>query len=215
MNKRARSRAGKVRRHAENILKVYARAGRTVRKAGREWYQIEHEAAADFGERRGLTVYHVAGALAAISPGLQWESAYAYLEALIEDPDARIPTYSRLFVDRAVEILRGPGTPIAPLQVLSGDKTTAFYRLIAANRPTRRAMAHTVVIDGHAWNICTGRRITFRARPEYRPPQKARIWPQRYALAADAYCRAAQIAGLLPHELQAITWLQWREEGAQ
>ena len=197
---RAQRNARAVKKYALNILAVYLDADGATRAAGAQWYALEGDRCADFGRAHGLTRDAVAGAAAAISPGLRYETTFAYLAALIRDPAAKVPTYSREFCRRAVAILKGA----APLDVLGGPKVRAFYSLLACRD------FDAVVIDGHALNIARGQYLVFRAREDYRAPAAARVTARRYANCAAAYRDVAELVGEAPHAVQATTWIHWR-----
>lgn len=192
--------ARNVKAYAANILAVYLDADELTRAAGAAWYALERERLADYAKRYGLTLDAVAGAASAISPGLRWEHALSYVDALRHNPRATVPTYSKLFTRRAVAILKG-----APaMDVLGGLKVRAFYGLLSGHDLT------AVVIDGHAWNIARGQFAVFRDRPGYDVPKAARVTAKRYALAAQAYREIAELVGEPAHSVQAATWVHWR-----
>lgn len=189
------------RRATANILAVYLDAPEATQEAGRRWYAEERARCQDFAHRHKLTLDQVAGAAAAISPGLRWDWTFAHLAALLHNPDAPVPCYSRLFVLRALRILGGA----VPEDVLGGRKVTAFYNLLAGRDMSR------VVIDGHAWNICRGECITFRERPDYKTPAIMEVTARRYRIAVAAYREAAEVLGEAPHSVQACTWVHWKQ----
>jgi len=149
-------------------------------------------------DKWGLPLPNVCAAAAAISPGMRWEWVPGYLHALRRDPAARVPTYSREFARRAVACLRADADP---WPVIRGPKVSAFGRLLAGE-----FHAGHVVIDGHAWNICRQERHNLRS-----VPPGARVTPRRYRIAAEAYRLAANELDLLPHQVQATTWVHWRD----
>lgn len=197
---RKQSDARLVRRYVRNILKVYNDAPNLTRRAGAVWYKLESDRCRDYANRHGLTLDAVAGAAAAISPGLRWEHVFSYVHALRRDSRAIVPTYCREFARRAVRCLRGE----PPENVLSGDKVTAFYQLLAGKN------MDAVVVDGHAFNIARGIYTVFRKTLSYSPPSAARVTPRRYRLAAQAYQQAAESLYLYAHAVQATTWIHWR-----
>lgn len=197
---RAQTDARDLRRYTGNILAVYLDAPGGTQEAGRHWYRLERARCAGYAKRRGLTLAAVAGAAAAISPGMHWDYVLAHVEALRVNPRASVPTYSREFTRRAVACLRGGD----PREVLSGPKVRAFYFLLAGED------CDAVVVDGHAWNVERGECAVFRNRPGYTVPAAQSITPRRYRLAAAAYREAAEVLGELPHAVQAATWLHWK-----
>jgi hypothetical protein len=189
-----------VKTYAANILALYLDADEATRAAGAVWYALERERCADYGKRYGLSLDAVAGAASAISPGLRWEHALSYVNALQHNPRASVPTYSKLFRRRAVAIIKGA----SPLDVLGGRKVRAFYGLLSGHD------LDAVVIDGHAWNIARGELAVFRDRPGYSAPATAQVTARRYRLAVQAYREIAELVGEPAHSVQAATWIHWR-----
>ena len=182
-------------RYAANILAVYLDCDETTRAAGAVWYAEERASLEDFARRHGLTLERAAGAAAAISPGMKWDAVQSYLAALLVNPRASVPTYSRAFVDRAVACLNGAD----PATVLSGPKVTAFYKLLAG------VDFDAVVIDGHAINIARGEASGIRSMKG-----AGRVTAARYRRAVAAYREVAEVVGEAPHAVQAATWIHWR-----
>lgn len=189
---RADQDARDARRYARNIIAFYLDAPEDTQRAGAVWYQLEHERVRDLSARWGLPVPNLACAAAAISPGMRWEWVPAYLEALRQNPEAKVPTYSKEFARRAVRCMRPDADP---WPIISGPKVTAFARLLA--EPSGDA----VVVDGHAWNICRQERHALRGG---NVPAAARVTARRYRVAA------AEL-DLYPHQVQATTWIHWRD----
>lgn len=189
-----------IKRATANILAVYLDAPELTRHAGRCWYAEERAKCRDFARRHRLNLAAVAGAAAAISPGMRWDSVLSHLNALLRNPESRVPTYCKEFVRRAVACLRGEN----PLDVLSGPKVLAFYGLLSGTA------VDAVVIDGHAWNIARMASDVFRDRPGYSAPAVAEVTRRRYRIAAAAYREAAEVLGEHPHAVQAATWVHWK-----
>ena len=194
-----------VRRYTANILAVYARTDHVLRAAGAAWYGAAHKDCAALARKYGLTVEQVAGAAAAISPGMRWDLVLGYVERLIGRKGSTgklgfaVPTYSKLFVDRARSCLRGK---LAPSDVLGGNKVRAFYALLCDS-----GNGYDVCVDGHAFNIAINAgRAPIRGENSKVPS----LTDKRYRMLSDAYRAAAQSVGILPHQMQAITWVQHR-----
>jgi hypothetical protein len=73
----------------------------------------------------------------------------------------------------------------------------AFFACISEPATTQ-----AVCIDGHAYSIWAGRRITLDAVP----PVSDRL----YNRIVGDYVVVAKHLGIRPHQLQAITWVAWR-----
>lgn len=199
-----------VQHYAVNILAKYDRTDEVLRAAGREWYRAAHRDCLNLAHKHGLRLEQIAGAAAAISPGMRWELVLDYVGRLAaytlkrRKLDFNVPTYSRLFVERAQACLRGKR---APLEALGGPKVTAFYMLLVD--PSNGV---EVCVDGHAYNIALGIKANIRgAGAEVTAKVGGRLTLRRYGLVADAYRAAAAARGLLPHEMQAVTWVQHRQ----
>lgn len=185
-----------------NILRVYRSASAAAHRIGASWYANESDVLAVLAHDLELPLAAVCGAAAAISPGMRWEYVPGYVHALAtaSDPESiTVPTYCREFVRRAVRCLRGE----RPEDVLGGPKVRAFYGLLLT-----RGQGSEVVIDGHAFNIARAHRAPIRCKGAGEPVS---IGPSRFAAVAAAYCRAAEIAGVPPHVVQAVTWVEWRK----
>jgi hypothetical protein len=189
-----------IRRATANILAVYLDAPELTQYAGRVWYAEERDRCADFARWNALTLAAVAGACAAISPGMRWDWVLASVRSLLSNPEAKVATYCREFVARAVRCLRGEDPDV----VLSGPKVRAFYGLLSGTA------LDGVVIDGHAWNIARGVCATFRDRPGYTAPLAGVVTARRYRIAVAAYQEAAEVLGEVPHAVQATAWVHWK-----
>jgi hypothetical protein len=81
-----------------------------------------------------------------------------------------------------------------PEDVLGGPKVRAFYRNILMVED-----GSCVTIDGHAINI-------YRGEVSVGPVVNLK----EYELIANTYREAARYVGLMPHQLQGITWLAYK-----
>lgn len=171
-----------------NILATFERATPDELSAGTLWYWDAHGIAADLtpgDPHRG------AGILAALSPQVSWPENVRAAHAVLRGED---PPCLPLSVDRARAILQGA----SPEATLGGRKVRSFYRNI--HRPD---IGGAVTVDRHAVAIATGVRDITDRRLER---------PGVYVAIAGAYRTAARRTALLPHELQAVTWLTHRRE---
>ena len=84
-----------------------------------------------------------------------------------------------------------------PSDALTGPKESAFYANILGD-------PEHVTVDGHAYAIWTGQRITTN---KISVPSKG---PQRAACIEDYRSVAAEY-GITPSDVQAITWVSWRD----
>jgi len=174
----------------DNILAMYNMANDRQRQAGADWYLDAWYICQDLADEYTYPVDSIARALAALSPMTTWERNVDILEQVIQTGDG--PTF-KSNVEKAVHILDGE------YRWLSGDKVTSFAANILGD-------LDAVTIDIWAWRIWAG---TWKAGA-WRAKVPA-IKSDEYSKIADDYRAAAEIVGMTPAELQAITWTTIRE----
>lgn len=182
------------------ILKVYGSATADEIAAGRSWYSVtagqvceDVRSAAQQANGASLTFLGAAGVLAALSPATGWgDNVTGAIEfAITGHMNAQTP----LFNERATRIVQGEN----PLTVLGGRKVRSFYRNITAPHDPG-----AVTIDRHAVSLVFGMPLSERALK----PLTDNVGG--YQVCAGAYRAAARRVGLVPCQLQAITWVAWR-----
>lgn len=177
----------------DSILSVYDRASTAARSQGMSWYQTAHDLAGVVG---GGDYDKGAGIIAALSANTGWGQNRKL--ALAISAGQEVGHFPKV-LDKVKRIMAGE--PV--LMVLgNGQKTINFFLNIADPEA-----CGAVTIDRHAHDIARGQ-----------------VWGNtnrglgvntRYAILADAYRQAAQRRGVKPHEMQAVTWCQWRDEHGQ
>jgi hypothetical protein len=172
-----------------NILRVYRRATPTQVQKGLDWYPSAHNLAHVIG--RG-DVWKGAGLISAFSPQTPWWRNQELAITSAQSGIARTDTLGNSSRS-AQRILDGEH----PLDVLGGRKTRAFCANIALNTDS-----DDVTIDVHAFSIAHGVPI---------PSRQMRLGKRLYAELSDCYTRAAKREDILPLQMQAITWVVWRE----
>lgn len=202
-----------------NIIAVYLMADADTIRSGLIWYARVNEAASK--DRRGTstTLEGAAGIVAAVSPSMDWEQnnlhAVRELHTLTTSDWAAIRRGDRSPVAgmsmsrapkanllKAHRILEGE-SPEMVLRRSTAPKTHSFYRNIYD--PT---VGEFVTVDGRAHDIAVNRMVGWRL--DRGISSADRRTQTRYEFIADAYVRAALKLGVMPHQLQAITWEQGR-----
>jgi len=191
-----------------NILGVFALATAGEVQEGLEWYNRANRVAASIASAHGISLETAAGVIAALSPNNRWERNIVDAENIIrvyaiagaeEAQNVKVCTYGKM-KDKAIQILESP-TMAHHEDILNGRKITAFYRCIIGCQDA-------VCIDGHAYSIWFGDRLTMKNVPN--------IGKKLYAEICDDYVEAAEILtgsrfeNLTAYEVQAITWVTWR-----
>jgi len=190
-----------------NIIAVYALATSGERVEGMEWYNRANRVAATIASEHGISLETAAGVIAALSPNNRWERNIVDAENLIraysiggaeEAENVKVCTYGKMRT-KAIQILEATSI-VDHASILNGRKITAFYECIIGR-------TDAVCIDGHAYSIWFGDRLTMKQVPN--------IGKKLYAEIVSDYVRAARIlsengTSVTAFEVQAITWCAWR-----
>lgn len=179
-----------------NVLAVYNGASAQNMREGLSWYLDAHNEARNLVElsNKMLTVPQAAGIIAALSPMNGWENNKNKARQLVMQGNGDGCGLYRN-VAKAVAIYNGSN----PLDVLGGDKVRAFYQTILDPFGDIDP-----VIDRHAFDIAVGERTDEKRRG---------ILSRKgvYHEFANVYREAAKVAGIGSAQMQAITWVAWRE----
>lgn len=180
----------------KNILSVLDRADEIDINEGRIAYFRYNELMQKTAARYNLPLSSIVAAFAALSPNNDYKGNVRSLKTVVEayqagnDPKTvRVSTYGHCR-DRAFLYL--DGTPF--LDHAKGKKIRNFYQNIL-----NPLDPDPVTIDGHAVNIW---------RNQVQSVKLARNF--NYKEIADDYRRAARETGLIPNQIQAITWFCWK-----
>lgn len=178
-----------------NIIKCYETASLSSIRDGATWYREAQDIATVIGRLGGYKNHQAlfvgAGVLAALSPQVEWGDNIQWAIQLVVK-GVRKQTHANH--NKALRILQGE----KPTNVLGGSKVRAFYKAIVAPEGSGEP-----VIDRHALAIYMGRNVTEKELYYLQSP----IVMGRLQ---GAYKKASAKLGIHHHELQAITWLEWR-----
>lgn len=190
-----------------NVLAVYNNATADHLRSGLSWYLDAHNFCVTMAGNRGqfghaTKVRRVAGIVAALSPLNGWGNNKAKAIQLINqrgivsvDENGGNGIGLGRNVAKAQAIYNGAD----PLDILKGDKVRAFYRTIVDPMGDIDP-----VIDRHAFDIAVGERTDEKRRG-------ALSRKGVYSEFANVYREAAIIAGIGSAQMQAITWVTWRD----
>lgn len=186
-----------------SILAVFFTANAVEQHEGLSWYGRAQSVARRLSDRYyGCDLSTTAGVIAALSPNNRWERNVIDAEALIKvythggDVDTlKVCTFAKNKA-KAIAILQGAD----PLDVLGGRKVRAFYQCIMGE--------NAVCVDGHAYSIWLGQRVPTSKTPKISDKLYDKI-SEDYRIAAN---QINEITGsfYLPSQVQAITWVTWR-----
>lgn len=192
----------------DNVLAVYMGAPFDLIESGLDWYVTAHNTAREMSATYGISVSQAAGIIAALSPMNGWDNNKAKAIQLCEQGGF----FGVTILDNGKES-NGIGLPAnvrkasaiyfgwdSVENILGGDKVSAFYRTIldpftADLRPT---------VDRHAFDIALHRRTSDKERS---------VLSRKgvYEMFADVYREAATILNVGAAQVQAVTWVSWRD----
>ena len=185
-----------------NITSVYRDADETQHAEGLLWYSNAQKAAHDIALKHDVPVYLVVAVIAALSPNNKWTRNIVNADSLIGAfirgdgiDSVKVSTYHKMKA-KAWDILAARPDYEGAKTMLKGQKITSFFMDIMGE--------FNVTIDGHARNIAYGERVGLT-------DDRTNIGVREYRALQAAYEEAARRVGLMPYQLQAITWRVWRD----
>lgn len=191
-----------------NVIGTFLLSNVADRAEGSDWYDRAYVAAQMISKSTGVNVNRVAGVISALSPNNRWERNLTDAENVCKvfvngDADdvmqVKVCTYKKM-LEKALLILQCDDIAEIP-SILNGRKIRAFYECIVGNDDA-------VVVDGHAYSIWVGERLTMKQVPN--------IGVKLYANITADYIQATKEINakfnmnLKPFQVQAITWVAWR-----
>lgn len=192
-----------------SILGTFFLASPAELQEGIAWYRNAARIAADLSDKFNISMSQAAGIIAALSPQNPWErnvqDAFNICEAYrIDGKDAASSVKCGTFNSnkaKAIAILECDGWTSTVSLILKGQKVVAFFHSIMSDH-------EAVCVDGHAYSIWLGERVSTSDTPK--------ITPKLYDLIAQDYRDATdkinELTGssYLPSTVQAITWVVHR-----
>ena len=199
------------RAQTRHIAQMLAMATQADLAAGLDWYDRASTLADRLSATYGCSTAQAAAVIAALSPNNKWRRNCVDAENLISawnmglDPAVvRVSTFNGN-KRKACLVLAMDEPTVNDLASLlhgkQGRKVEAFFRCITGD--------HTAVcVDGHAYAIWAGKRITTTKTPSIGKLAYQRI-AHAYRLVSK---RSAAICGetLTPAQVQAVTWVTYR-----
>jgi hypothetical protein len=178
---------------------------------GRSWYQNANSICRDIGGRYDIPTATVAGVIAALSPQNPWERNVADADNMCDAyvnlgrTDAETIKVGTFGANKrkALDVLDlGVGYGgMAVLNILNGLKVQNFFESILLNQKS-------VCVDGHAYSIWLGERVSTSDTPKITPKLYDRI-KQDYISSTDKI-NSILDSEYTPSQIQAITWIVHR-----
>jgi hypothetical protein len=187
-----------------NILAVYYSASLADIQAGNNWYNLAQDIARTLAATYDVPLPVAAGIIAATSPQKEWSQNVALAEQLLAaytttgQSAVKTGGYLPMGLRKADQIFPLGSEDVEQiLAILNGDKTKAFFLNILGDM-------NGVCVDGHAQNIALNGLVRKGIT------QAKGLTPLTYQRLTAAYQEAAATAGTTPAQLQAITWVAYK-----
>ena len=195
--------------NAREIVAKFQLATSQEVQLGCDWYRSALNIAGRIASKYHLRVEVVAGVIAALSPNNRWERNIIDAEAIIKcwsaggtDEDilaVKVCTYSKM-QEKALAILRFDIYHKSSIAgILNGPKIVEFFNCI-----TNPAL-NDVCIDGHAYSVWFGQRLTMKQVPNI--GKKLRQQIKTDYVDACAFINDELNESFTPADIQAITWV--------
>ena len=193
--------------NAREIVAKFTLATSQEVQLGCDWYPSALSIAARIGEKYGLSAQTAAGVIAALSPNNRWERNIIDAENIIKCWAAggtrsdllavKVCTYGKM-KEKAIDILTTPiGVNIK--ETLKGKKIVEFFNCIT------NPLLNDVCIDGHAYSVWFGQRLTMKEVPPIGVKLRAQIKTDYRD--ATAFINEELGEFFTPADIQAITWV--------
>ncbi len=180
-----------------NVLKTYYEATEDERSEGMSWYNRAYEICDEVATAYGVKTSQVVGVMAVVSPAMTWDqNEFApakicdlYSRGIRWEAWAGFATWGPNR-KKAQRILDGD------YDAISGNKVTAFYGAImgATDSVALDRWAIRVLLDnptlGNDMIVPSGKKC--------------------YDYMAEVYKKAAEVVGINPSDIQAVTWTVYR-----
>lgn len=190
---------------AQHIISVYNLASQSDINSGKDWYDRALTFADNLGELYDIPYTTIVGVIASLSPRNRWERNLQDAESLVKvyaaggDEADLLNVKCCTFTPNKLKAIRILVNKVSArselLSILSGPKLQEFFNCILGD-------LRDVCIDGHAYSIWLGERVTLANVPSIGKKL-------RQTIKAD-YQAAANTLGVEPHIVQAITWVCWK-----
>lgn len=161
-----------------------------------DWYGDAHHWAEWMAKDRDITISHICGVIAALSPLKTWKQNLKLAGEMIQT--GKPVGHTLLCNKKALEVLKSDGTDESILDILKGNKISAFYLNIMY--PDN---GNYLTIDRHALSCLLGYWVT---DDDYRG-----ITKNQYEFFVHVFQWTAEKLNVSPLLLQSATWVRWRK----
>jgi len=186
-----------------NILAVLKKATKEEIDYWSNWYQYANGHVQEIATQYDVPLEVAAAVCAVLSPNLGWKMNLMAARRVMDNWmfkggaegykwHDKIPAY-KTNVNKAYQILK-----TGDVSVVNGPKVSVFFQSLLNPDQLERDL----VLDGHAINVWRGLKTALK---NLKQPTKV----EREAIIHD-YRKVADIVGLTPQQVQAVTWFIWK-----
>jgi len=190
------------RKCVNSIIRFYELATVNELQTGLNWYKDANEYCKELAGRFDISIQQAAGIIAVFSPQAGWTENKRYAVSFLINPKNILRSMVQVIKAKRILKLKSEAD-IYHAQSTTGQafKTKSFYLNIL-----NPDIATDVTVDRHAIAICIqSPSNTFALSQDY-----AKYTEGQYRFFANCYIKAAAKFDILPHQLQAITWIVYR-----
>ena len=186
-----------------NILAVLKKATRQEIDYWSNWYQYANSHVQQLASKYDVPMEIAAAVTAVLSPNLGWKMNLMSASRVLDNwkhvnGDDSFPHWDKIPAYKTNQRKAKNILETGDVSFVKGPKVTVFYfSLLYPNRVERE-----LVLDGHAINVWRGIKTPLKNMTQ---PTKA----ERKAIVHD-YRKVADLVGLTPQQLQAVTWFIWK-----
>jgi hypothetical protein len=184
-----------------SIIRFYSLASSKELSESLSWYNVANEYCRELADRFDISIQQSAGIISVFSPQAGWTENKRYAVSFLINPKLRLRSLVQEI--KAKKILRlSSEADIYNAQSVKGGKAfkTKSFFLNLLNPD----IATNVTIDRHAIAICL-------QTPDNTHALNVKdLTKAQYDFFQECYIKAASKLDILPHQLQAITWLIYR-----
>ena len=170
---------------------------------GLKWYNEANDYCKELSSRFNITLSQAAGVIAVYSSQTGWAENKRYALTFLMYPKNRLKSLVQDIKAKNIIKLDSENKIFHALSVNgTAFKTKSFFLNIV-----NPDLATNVTIDRHAIAICLQKPDNVEALPE---SYGSNITKKQYDFFQQCYMDAAKELDILPHQLQAITWVTYR-----
>jgi hypothetical protein len=190
------------RKCVNSIIRFYSLATANELVEGMKWYNEANSYAKELASRFDFTIQKIAGIIAVFSPQAGWTENKRYAVSFLINPKNRLRSLVQEIKAKKILKIKSEADIYNSLAVSGAAwKSKSFYLNIL-----NPDIATDVTIDRHAIAICIQPTENVQALNK----QHGKLTEKQYNFFQTCYIKAASDLDILPHQLQAITWIVYR-----